>query len=219
MGWMGPVVDGQEHEGWVVPLFADGAQGAGTSSARGILIARRPADGPRDSDRVRLTYRDGSTVEGIWQDGTVLRGDGIVHGHTSGQVRREVLEEAEEWRPDAAVVGWVAGCTCGWRGTPWVRVADSGLADPAARTLAAPGPWADVEAADETRIIQEWRTHIAPWRALEDLKTAATRRAAATRALDEAVRGAVAAGAAWADIGRASGQTGQSAAERWSAHG
>ena len=29
MGWMGPVVDGQEHEGWVVPLFADGAQGAG----------------------------------------------------------------------------------------------------------------------------------------------------------------------------------------------
>ena len=44
MGWMGPVVDGQEHEGWVVPLFADGAQGAGTSSARGVLVARRPDD-------------------------------------------------------------------------------------------------------------------------------------------------------------------------------
>jgi len=26
---MGPVVDDQEHEGWVLPLFADGAQGAG----------------------------------------------------------------------------------------------------------------------------------------------------------------------------------------------
>jgi hypothetical protein len=42
MGWMGPVVDGPEHEGWVVPLFADGAQGAGASSARGVLVW--PAD-------------------------------------------------------------------------------------------------------------------------------------------------------------------------------
>lgn len=25
MGWMGPVVNGQAHEGWVVPLFADSA--------------------------------------------------------------------------------------------------------------------------------------------------------------------------------------------------
>ena len=59
MGRMGPVVDGQEHEGWVVPLFADGAQGAGTSSARGRLIARRPDDGPCNGDRVRLTYDKG----------------------------------------------------------------------------------------------------------------------------------------------------------------
>ena len=87
MGGMGHVVNGQEHEGWVLPLFADGAQGAGTSS-----------------DRVRLTYRDGSTAEGVWQDGTVLRGDGTVHTHTGGQVRREVIDQAEEWRPDAAVV-------------------------------------------------------------------------------------------------------------------
>ncbi len=63
MGWIGPVADGQEHEGWVVPLFADGAQGAGTSSARGLLIARQPDDEPRNGDRVRLTYRDGSTAE------------------------------------------------------------------------------------------------------------------------------------------------------------
>ncbi len=39
MGWLGPVVGGVQHEGWVVPLFADGAQAAGTSSAPGILIA------------------------------------------------------------------------------------------------------------------------------------------------------------------------------------
>ena len=78
MRWMGPVADGQEHEGWVVPVFADGAQGAGTSSARGLLVARRPDDGQCDGDRVRLTYRDGCTAEGIWQDGALIRADGIV---------------------------------------------------------------------------------------------------------------------------------------------
>ena len=216
MGWMGPVVDGQEHEGWVVPLFADGAQGAGTSSARGRLVARRPDDGPCDGDRVRLTYRDGSTADGVWQDDTLIRGDGIVHAHTSGQVRLEVIDQAEQWRPDAAVVGWVAGCTCGWRGTPWTRV-PPGLADPAARRLAVTGPWADLEAADENRVRQEWRRHIAGWQALENVEAAAARQAAAARALDEAVGAALTAGASWADIGRAAGMTGRSATERWSA--
>jgi hypothetical protein len=216
MGWMGPVADGQEHEGWVVPLFADGAQGAGTSSARGVLIARRPDDGPGNGDRVRLTYRDGSTAEGVWQDGTLIRGDGIVHPRTSGQVRLEVIDQAEEWRPDAAVVGWVAGCTCGWRGTPWTRV-PPGLADPAARRLAVTGPWADLESSDENLVMAEWRRHIAGWQALEDVEQAAAREAAAARALDEAVRAALAAGALWVDIGRATGMTGRSAAERWPA--
>ena len=216
MGWIGPVVGDQEHEGWVVPLFADGAQGAGTSGARGLLIARLPDDEPGNGDRVRLTYRDGSTAEGIWQDGTLIRGDGIVHAHTSGQVRHEVIDQAEEWRPDAAVVGWAAGCTCGWRGTHWTRVPPE-LADAAARRLAVTGPWADLEAADEDRVRQEWRQHIAGWQALEDVEQAAAREAAAARALDEAVRAALAAGAPWADIGRAAGLTGRSAIERWSA--
>ncbi|SDY98130.1 hypothetical protein SAMN05661080_05193 [Modestobacter sp. DSM 44400] len=91
------------------------------------------------------------------------------------------------------------------------------LADPAARLLAVPGPWADLEAADENRVMQEWHGHIAGWQALEAVETAATRQAAAARALDVAVRAALAAGAPWADIGRATGLTGQSAAERWSA--
>jgi hypothetical protein len=214
---MGPVADGQEHEGWVVPLFADGAQGAGTSSARGRLIARRPDDEPDNGDRVRLTYRDGSTAEGIWSDGTLLRGDGILHSHTSGHVHREVTEQAEQWRPDAAVVGWVAGCTCGWRGTPWTRVIAWELADPAARRLVTAGPWADLEAADENRVMREWRRHIAGWQALDDVEQAAARQAAAARALDEAVRAALTAGASWADIGRVTGLTCRSATERRSA--
>jgi hypothetical protein len=219
MGWMGPVVDGQEHEGWVVPLFADGAQGAGASSARGMLVARRPDDVPRDGDRVRLTDHDGCTVEGIWQDSAVIGSAGIVHAATGGWLRCQVIDEVEEWRPDAEVVGWVAGCTCGWRGTPWARVPTAELADPAARRLAVPGPWADLEAADETRVMLEWRRHIAGWQALEDVEQAATRHAAAVRALDEGVRAARAAGASWADIGRATGLTGRAATERWSTGG
>lgn len=68
MGWMGPVVAGRGHEGWVVPMIADGAQGAGASSARGMLMSRRADDGPRNGDRLRLTGHDGPAVEGIWQD-------------------------------------------------------------------------------------------------------------------------------------------------------
>lgn len=63
------------------------AQGADTNSARGLLIARRPDDGPCDGDWGRLTYRDASTAEGLWYDGTLIRGDGVGHAHTSGRVR------------------------------------------------------------------------------------------------------------------------------------
>ena len=49
----------QEHEGRVVPLFADGAQGVGASSARGVLVARRPDDGRRKGDRFTVRPRLG----------------------------------------------------------------------------------------------------------------------------------------------------------------
>ncbi len=59
--------------------------------------------------------------------------------------------------------------------------------------------------------------HIAGWQTLEDLEQAAARQDATARALDQAVRAALAAGASWADIGRATGMTGRSATQRWSA--
>lgn len=47
-------------------------------------------DGPREGDRVRLTYGDGSTVEGTWR--AVLELDGqTLHTHTRGHVRRDVV--------------------------------------------------------------------------------------------------------------------------------
>ena len=57
--------------------------------------------GPAEGDRVRLTYGDGSTVEGRWAfvggdvEGPALLTDaGSVHAHVTGQVRRDVLERA-----------------------------------------------------------------------------------------------------------------------------
>lgn len=214
MSWMGPTVGDVEHEGWVVPLFADGAEGAGSSGSQGVQVARR--DGHLvNGDRVRLTYGDGSAVEGTWH-GDVLVGDnGQVHSHTSGQVARDLLIEAEEWRPDAAVVGWVAGCECGWRGRPWTRVASPGLVDRGARLLATGGDFYDLESPDETLVMDEWRGHIAPFRTIEDVEEAAARHAATGRALDEAVAAARAAGASWNDVGRAAGMSRQSAHVRW----
>jgi hypothetical protein len=165
MGWMGPIVGDVDHEGWVVPLYADGAEGTGTSSGRGYLVRDR-------------------------------------HGR-------------EEWRPGVAVVGWLAGCECGWRGRPWTRVPAPTLADPKARLLAVTGDWADLEEDDETLVMDDWREHIAPWLHLEAVAAAADEVTAAAGRLTESVRSAVAAGATWADVGRAAGMTRQSAHERW----
>lgn len=38
MGWLGPVVGNTQHEGYVLPLFADGQEGSGTSSGRGYHV-------------------------------------------------------------------------------------------------------------------------------------------------------------------------------------
>lgn len=213
MGWMGPVIGDVEHEGWVVPLFADGAQGAGASSARGVLVARRPGEGPRDGDRVLVSFSGGSAVEGTWQGGLVIREDGISHAPAGAEL--QVLEEVEEWRPDAAVVGWVAGCACGWRGRPWTRVHAQDQVDVEGRLLHTPGPYYDLEGPDEGRVMEEWRRHINPLGALEAVEEAASRHAATGRALDEAIRAARAAGVTWTDVGRATGMTRQSASERW----
>jgi hypothetical protein len=60
--------------------------------------ANRDGAAPDAGDRVRLTYGDGSSVEGTWEltpNGPALRlDDGTLHEHVTGQVRREVIELA-----------------------------------------------------------------------------------------------------------------------------
>ncbi len=60
---------------------------------------------PAEGDQVRLTYGDGSTLEGRWtfiggdvEALAVVTEDDKVHTHVTGQVRREVLTRAERPR-------------------------------------------------------------------------------------------------------------------------
>lgn len=229
MGWLGPVIGDVQHEGWVVPVFADGAEGAGASGPRGVLVARKRGEGPCNGDRVRLTYPDDSHVVGIWQDDALVLDDGVVYSHVRGQVLREVLEEAEQWRPDAAIVGYAAACDCRWRGRPWTRVhaataagaeaghspEDGSVVDPGNRLIFQPGPYGDLDERAERAVVDEWREHIRPFRALEEIEEASEKVVAATLELEDAVRTARAGNMTWADIGRAAGISRQAANERW----
>ena len=134
----------------------------------------------------------------------------------SGEPGGTVLAEAEQWRPAAAVVGWAAGCDCGWRGGPWTRVSSPQAADPAARLPAVDASYADLDDDAKRHVIDDWRRHIAPFQHLEQLTDAAGRSAAAAAELDDAVRTARRSGASWADIGRATAMSRPSANERWS---
>jgi hypothetical protein len=68
----------------------------------------------------------------------------------------------------------------------------------------------------ENTIHDEWKTHLAPLdAAVAGVKAAAHEYAQAGNRLDKTVTAAKAAGASWADIGRAVGISRQSAHERW----
>lgn len=174
MGWLGPVVGNVQHEGYVLPLFADGQEGSGVSSGRGYHVGE--------------------------YDGT----------------------DAGDWRPAEQVTGWRAACECGWRGPDWTRDSsgtnvDACVVDRTDRViyLGRAAQWADLDDDAEDAVIFHWRSHIRPWKALEDVGDLAEQAAKIGRELDAAVASARSGGATWADIGRAVGITRQSARERW----
>lgn len=224
MGWFAPVVG--DHEGWIVPVFVDGAEGTGTVDHRGARVARRPGEEPHDGDRVLLAYASGSELEGTWQDGAVVLDEGTVHLYQPGEAELEVLDDVATWRPVSDVIGWVAGCECGWRARPWLRATAGQHTDRQARLLAPVSHWADLAHVDELAVMADWEQHVAPLAPLAPLvPPVLPRPAQAAEAFAgfaevdhelAAVRAAKAAGASWADIARTAGITRRSARERWS---
>lgn len=155
MGWLGPVVGDVEHEGWVVPVFGDGVEGAGSSSARGVLV-----DFDRDEwrpDEEVAAWRAGCACGWrgpLWtriKTGDSARPDPWVDGpkrliHNPGEWPADLDSEAEnavidEWREHIAP----------WRSVEMVEEAAerAGAAaralDDAVRTARASGAsWADI---------------------------------------------------------------------------
>lgn len=180
--------DGQ-HEGWAAATFVDGGLGSGWGCPDPQRLGR---------DLVAEDY-------GV----LVARVDG-----PDGQ--RELAYEQWQYRPVVQVTGWVAACTCGWRGRPWIRVSEPAGQDLAARRVY---PGDDVDAARlpelEAAVHDEWLSHVRPHEVLAQVAALASEHAEVGRRLDAAAVAARVARVSWADIGAAAGITRQSAHERW----
>lgn len=130
--------------------------------------------------------------------------------------QRELEYDEWQYRPEAEVTGWVAACGCGWRGTPWTRVADpaeQNVAD--RRAYSGGGDFDQAPREVEDACHAEWHEHVRPHQVLADIVGLADAHAEIGRRLADAVGRARAVGASWADIGAAAGMTRQSAHERW----
>lgn len=139
----------------------------------------------------------------------------LVQGVTGEYKRDEVMPDYEVI-PDEKMVGWRGACTCGWQGEMWKRVTTPAEADFSRRRdhVSLDG-FADASRKVEDAINDEWKAHIAPSEAILGVAAAARENTQAGQRLDKTVAAAKAAGASWADIGRAVGISRQSAHERW----
>ncbi len=130
-------------------------------------------------------------------------------------------------RPAGEVTSWIIVCDCGsssgstatWLGPELVRVPSAALEDLQDRRIHAVDAGVrdvfhrkDVEAV----VADLWRSeHLFTVGTLDDVAAAAAGVHAARACLDGAVAMARNGGASWADIGRATGMSRQSAQERW----
>lgn len=139
----------------------------------------------------------------------------LVKGVT-GRYAPDVTMPDYELIPDKEIIGWRGACVCGWQGEMWERVTTPAAADLSRRRdYVAPDEFANASSEVEDAIQDEWNAHIAPSEAILGVEAAAREYSQAGHRLDKTVAAAKAAGASWADIGRAVGISRQSAHERW----
>ncbi|MCI9872774.1 hypothetical protein [Arthrobacter humicola] len=139
----------------------------------------------------------------------------LVEGIT-GHYKPDRMMPDYEVVPDSEIIGWRGACQCGWRGELWERVTSPEAADfSRRREYLAYDEFAHASNEVENAIHDEWKTHLAPLEAVAGVKAAAREYNQAGHRLDKTVAAAKAAGASWADIGRAVGISRQSAHERW----
>ena len=143
-------------------------------------------------------------------------GHGMLLDGITGRYELSTANPGYEVVPHREITGWRGQCECGWQGEFWQRVTKPEEADLNQRTAYVPREKSGhaPEPVDDA-IGDEWLAHIAPLGSVAGVKAAMRDYAQAGRRLDKTVAAARAAGATWADIGRAAGITRQSAHERW----
>lgn len=141
-----------------------------------------------------------------------VTGAGVLVEGVTGRYPRDETTRGHELVPDADVIGWQGACECGWTGLPWDRVSTPTQANLAKRrAYTAMEGFAAPPVAVEDAIGAEWRRHVALW----GVDMAARSHARALERLNQAVAEARTAGATWAEIGKDTGISRQSAHERW----
>lgn len=128
----------------------------------------------------------------------------------------ELIEPFDITVPWSEVVGWRVQCECGWHGTTWRRN-EATSDDPADEQLDADHMLLRSGRTVEDSAHDEWKRHVQPFAASDEVSRAAHAVRDAESALSEAVAAARAGNppATWEQIGRAAGITRQSAHERW----
>ena len=139
----------------------------------------------------------------------------LVKGITGRYSPDKMLPDYEVF-PDSEIISGRGACECGWQGEMWERVTTPEAADFSCRQdYVAPHEFANASGgAVEDAIHDEWKAHIAPSEAVLGVEAAAREYNQAGHRLDKTAA-AKAAGASWADIGRAVGISRQSTHERW----
>lgn len=142
--------------------------------------------------------------------------EGMLVKGLTGRYVPDVTMPDYELIPDKEIIGWRGACVCGWQCEMWERVTTPAAADfSRRRDYVATDEFANASSEVEDAIQDEWSAHIAPSEAILGVEAAAREYSQAGHRLDKTVAAAKAAGASWADIGRAVGISRQSAHERW----
>ncbi len=156
----------------------------------------------------------------------MLGSGGSADAITVSQAPDGELLPVEQWSklPSSAVVGWQVACDCPGSRTGWLSDQEwARVANPAKEDIAR----GQIYATDEgVRFVEDrddlhevfratWRKHVERGESLAELRSARAAMHAAERRLDLAVSQARSQGVSWAEIGRATGMTRQSAHGRW----
>lgn len=182
---MGWIAEDHRHELDFAAVFADGSLGS-AQTPTGVLISHSPDGRPVSDSASERQTRPQEEVTG-W----VLC---CVHYLDSESVA--TMERLAEWkRVDAPGEDWPE------QGLPYSEVGSEMLVETRADL--------------DDLLAGIWHSHLYPMDPHEVISAAAERVEHATLTLDEAVRCGRTAGLTWAEIGRATGITRQSAHERW----